>query len=209
MGIRKVVNCFRTCIFVILKTTEAKTEAEEVLLWIAFELVSSSYWKQLHTQKCRKRLSCELLSNLYLRHIENNTFAAYICTGRVVNCFRTCIFVILKTTAKKLMITSIMLWIAFELVSSSYWKQRVKQKQNDMKVVNCFRTCIFVILKTTKTLFWGRKWELWIAFELVSSSYWKQQLRTKMLNAVSCELLSNLYLRHIENNEGRISVIQG
>ena len=66
---------------------------------------------------------CELLSNLYLRHIENNP--------------------------------------SINLVES-------------VLVVNCFRTCIFVILKTTR--------------------------QKKSANKCGCELLSNLYLRHIENN---------
>ena len=41
---------------------------------------------------------CELLSNLYLRHIENNKAETNNIDENVVNCFRTCIFVILKTT---------------------------------------------------------------------------------------------------------------
>ena len=223
-------------------------------LWIAFELVSSSYWKQLHTQKCRKRLSCELLSNLYLRHIENNTFLQITRLKRlwiafelvsssywkqpnywavvwvvVVNCFRTCIFVILKTTAIVHAGAGVGLWIAFELVSSSYWKQRLWGHAEAHRVVNCFRTCIFVILKTThsrlnniihqvvncfrtcifvilKTTCRPRGcWPatLWIAFELVSSSYWKQPSGDRNARHVCCELLSNLYLRHIENNPWR------
>ena len=67
---------------------------------------------------------CELLSNLYLRHIENNC---------------------------------------------------ARHPLADQQVVNCFRTCIFVILKTTKM--------------------------SEVELPKSCELLSNLYLRHIENNE--------
>ena len=49
---RTVVNCFRTCIFVILKTT--RQQAEEI------------------------GTRCELLSNLYLRHIENNCVKTYL-----------------------------------------------------------------------------------------------------------------------------------
>ena len=272
---RHVVNCFRTCIFVILKTTslnaylgirglwiafelvsssywkqQMEIEYLEVALWIAFELVSSSYWKQHGAIFARRHESCELLSNLYLRHIENNGDYSAKNTIRVVNCFRTCIFVILKTTKRNcsaacascellsnLYLRHIennrrnasrstrVLWIAFELVSSSYWKQLCPVKSGNfsccellsnlylrhienntlggerlgtglwiafelvsssywkqpgvtaaagLAVVNCFRTCIFVILKTTgKQQIWCKKW-LWIAFELVSSSYWKQ-----------------------------------
>ena len=223
-----VVNCFRTCIFVILKTTVPGNEIYITLLWIAFELVSSSYWKQRTQSVGAMHRRCELLSNLYLRHIENNCRPQLSKTGVVVNCFRTCIFVILKTTPREKMVYYRKLWIAFELVSSSYWKQpfrEVKKEElccellsnlylrhienntdeaiiNTNSVVNCFRTCIFVILKTTRTLRHSCQLLLWIAFELVSSSYWKQQISWIISTLSGCELLSNLYLRHIENNAG-------
>ena len=170
-----------------------------------------------------------MLSNLYLRHIENNVSATWLLTGNVVNCFRTCIFVILKTTVRRPKCPSRLLWIAFELVSSSYWKQplampliqclscellsnlylrhiennRGQDRGRGGTVVNCFRTCIFVILKTTFICYKNSKNKLWIAFELVSSSYWKQHARGLCVLASCCELLSNLYLRHIENNQVR------
>ena len=169
-----VVNCFRTCIFVILKTTGFQKNSRNPMLWIAFELVSSSYWKQRSLNLIAQTGRCELLSNLYLRHIENNT----------------------EEEREKLWL----LWIAFELVSSSYWKQQWSDQNRARNVVNCFRTCIFVILKTTSLEDKVRRVMLWIAFELVSSSYWKQQGGVKMTKFWSCELLSNLYLRHIENN---------
>ena len=145
------------------------------MLWIAFELVSSSYWKQRNYCTISGWGSCELLSNLYLRHIENNSPSCCIQQCYVVNCFRTCIFVILKTTRGVIQKQPLRLWIAFELVSSSYWKQHrffnppvakrcellsnlyLRHIENNLLmlhrrnfyVVNCFRTCIFVILKTT------------------------------------------------------------
>ena len=297
-----VVNCFRTCIFVILKTTYVlfvcrsgqlwiafelvsssywkqlmrsawwlqvccellsnlylrhiennilASKKLQALLWIAFELVSSSYWKQPLTNECHFFFSCELLSNLYLRHIENNTKFKLGVPVAVVNCFRTCIFVILKTTIDVVSKNPATLWIAFELVSSSYWKQQffykvipntccellsnlylrhienncVRPSSIFWEVVNCFRTCIFVILKTTNIsniVTWFscellsnlylrhienndsrsrlNEVKLWIAFELVSSSYWKQLVVPLKIPFISCELLSNLYLRHIENN---------
>ena len=143
-----VVNCFRTCIFVILKTTHRWKRPCWPWLWIAFELVSSSYWKQQTPSVPNYLPCCELLSNLYLRHIENN-----------------------KLTDEAIINT---LWIAFELVSSSYWKQHYRELPRRKFVVNCFRTCIFVILKTT--------------------------CRAPKTQLHRCELLSNLYLRHIENN---------
>ena len=144
-----VVNCFRTCIFVILKTTHRWKRPCWPWLWIAFELVSSSYWKQQTPSVPNYLPCCELLSNLYLRHIENNLPLSRLLCIIVVNCFRTCIFVILKTTcrAPKTQLHRC------ELLSNLY----LRHIENNMclypimmrNVVNCFRTCIFVILKTT------------------------------------------------------------
>ena len=242
-----VVNCFRTCIFVILKTTNGGSLEHMVLLWIAFELVSSSYWKQrgfcnINFQRVvncfrtcifvilKTTLSdfdetssrCELLSNLYLRHTENRRQQRADCCELLSNLYLRHI----ENNGLLSIWKTITLWIAFELVSSSYWKQPLHNNMlgigccellsnlylrhiennnsgfplSSYRVVNCFRTCIFVILKTTNQRFFRWVWELWIAFELVSSSYWKQLRFIAMDVGFSCELLSNLYLRHIENN---------
>ena len=92
---------------------------------------------------------CELLSNLYLRHIENNHGNAECIQRAVVNCFRTCIFVILKTTTQINQAKA----NRCELLSNLYLRH-IENNQNislmrKQIVVNCFRTCIFVILKTT------------------------------------------------------------
>ena len=193
------MNCFRTCIFVILKTTRSKPRIGRLscellsnlylrhiennakkhgywllALWIAFELVSSSYWKQRPVSTAFRRPRCELLSNLYLRHIENNCVTQSICRTK--------------------------LWIAFELVSSSYWKQLHTQRWR--KRLSC-ELLSNLYLRHIENNFYRNKTKLrklWIAFELVSSSYWKQPLALEAIAQRSCELLSNLYLRHIENN---------
>ena len=222
---QQVVNCFRTCIFVILKTTkmsevelpkscellsnlylrhiENNEEEREKLwleLWIAFELVSSSYWKQQSWSALGCTVGCELLSNLYLRHIENNLLKYSVYATNVVNCFRTCIFVILKTTPGRIPVALPRLWIAFELVSSSYWKQQRQRPRSERARCELLSNLYLRHIENNPYGTYYGVHMLWIAFELVSSSYWKQPKYKLGGICVSCELLSNLYLRHIENN---------
>ena len=120
-------------------------------------------------------LLCGLLSIYYLWHTENNGYA------------------------KRLLY--ILLWFAFNLLSLTYWKQRINilllpliscdllsiyylwHTENNggwcllirCVVVICFQSIIFDILKTTQ--FAGRFniVLLWFAFNLLSLTYWKQQ----------------------------------
>ena len=68
-----VVNCFQICIFVLWQTTLSYIVFLYVWLWIAFKFVSLSYDKQLNRDVHNLSFSCELLSNLYLCPMTNNT----------------------------------------------------------------------------------------------------------------------------------------
>ena len=171
-----VVICFQSIIFDILKTTRVRSSSPGHLLWFAFNLLSLTYWKQPSVIKYRLVSRCDLLSIYYLWHTENNT---------------------LKFKNQRYM-----LWFAFNLLSLTYWKQLVKifiswqfccdllsiyylwHTENNTqikmpminKVVICFQSIIFDILKTTKNTKCTSGFWLWFAFNLLSLTYWKQQL---------------------------------
>ena len=133
---------------------------ERILLWFAFKLISLSYWIQRTNNLKHVVYGCDLLSNLYLCHIEYSRPKE--ATGRI------------------------QLWFAFKLISLSYWIQPYRRIYISQIVVICFQTYIFVILNTA----------------LQISTY--QQM--------CCDLLSNLYLCHIEyswwrGEIGRLSVV--
>ena len=166
--------CFQTYIFVILNTAEDFFRIPFTLLWFAFKLISLSYWIQLtetvedgkgvvicfqtyifvilntalprlidvkigcdllsnlylchieYSRRCgsqRHGRSCDLLSNLYLCHIEYSTEDVCCRVCSVVICFQTYIFVILNTAISLWRCGSVMLWFAFKLISLSYWIQ--------------------------------------------------------------------------------------
>ena len=146
-------------------------------------------------------LLCGLLSIYYLWHTENNGYA------------------------KRLLY--ILLWFAFNLLSLTYWKQRINilflpliscdllsiyylwHTENNggwcllirCVVVICFQSIIFDILKTTQ--FAGRFniVLLWFAFNLLSLTYWKQRSSRIRTCKACCDLLSIYYLWHTENNK--------
>ena len=115
-------------------------------MWFAFKLISLSYWIQPPLTLFTSRFCCDLLSNLYLCHIEYSD----------TDCFHI----------------SEQLWFAFKLISLSYWIQLYWPEMLLILVVICFQTYIFVILNTAV------------------------KLRKAGVNC--CDLLSNLYLCHIE-----------
>ena len=67
-----VVNCFKKCIFAVTQTTPLKLSAVD------------------------KR--CELLQKVYLCSNTNNLYLYLLFVGRVVNCFKTCIFAVTQPT---------------------------------------------------------------------------------------------------------------
>ena len=67
-----VVICFQSIIFDILKTTRPSSGESTSMLWFAFNLLSLTYWKQLHVVSSRLFRCCDLLSIYYLWHTENN-----------------------------------------------------------------------------------------------------------------------------------------
>ena len=144
-------------------------------LWFAFKLISLSYWIQPKSHFASWLSSCDLLSNLYLCHIEYSSrgFSVHIRP----------------------------LWFAFKLISLSYWIQqaveegvgigscdllsnlylchieysRLEKKEDLITVVICFQTYIFVILNTALLTFCALVYPLWFAFKLISLSYWIQR----------------------------------
>ena len=171
-----VVICFQTYIFVILNTAAVSGLPGYNQLWFAFKLISLSYW----IQRCKRGecrcLCCDLLSNLYLCHIEYSYERRGMWTYLVVICFQTYIFVILNTAMFFLTGLIQQLWFAFKLISLSYWIQlddlpcsshsrcdllsnlylchieysRTSSGGRSPAVVICFQTYIFVILNTAQ-----------------------------------------------------------
>ena len=232
-----------------IEYSRPKEATGRIQLWFAFKLISLSYWIQ-PISMCRSfRMSCDLLSNLYLCHIEYSDWRHEQIDRAVVICFQTYIFVILNTAFLWCSITSaccdllsnlylchieysnrhplsyiLFVVICFQtyifvilntavtskerrfcscdLLSNLYlchieYSFRTKQPAL-LSVVICFQTYIFVILNTAMVLIGLTSMLLWFAFKLISLSYWIQLRYRFCCSKNSCDLLSNLYLCHIE-----------
>ena len=106
----------------------------------------------------------------------------------VVNCFQFSIFAFAKTTQIGAQSCTLVLWIAFNLVSLHLQKQPCNQYQMNFLVVNCFQFSIFAFAKTTELGFLCIVILLWIAFNLVSLHLQKQQKLSRLsrLFVVNC-----------------------
>ena len=170
-----------------------------IQLWFAFKFVPLNHWKQQRYEGSYSLLRCDLLSNLYLWTIGNNTKMLYICS---VSCD---------------LLSNLYLWtIGNNFHTVNYYHARV---------VICFQICTFEPLETTKyfnTLSLMRcdllsnlylwtignnrrqscpmRYPLWFAFKFVPLNHWKQRTLLNHSMTGRCDLLSNLYLWTIGNN---------
>ena len=119
-----------------------------ILLWFAFKLISLSYWIQLISYRPVRKDCCDLLSNLYLCHIEYSPLWPYSRPDFVVICFQTYIFVILNTAIR----------IAFI-------------SPNSCDLLSNLYLCHIEYSYIGRRCYWS--W-LWFAFKLISLSYWIQ-----------------------------------
>ena len=118
-----VVNWFQICIFDVSETIVVFLRPQRILLWIGFKFVSLTYQKQFCCL-CRGRpTSCELVSNLYLWRIRNNSPPFYYFISCVVNWFQICIFDVSETIGNTKTTDAEVLWIGFKFVSLTYQKQ--------------------------------------------------------------------------------------
>ncbi len=144
------MNCFQNCIFAAGITTSWPTRIAAHRLWIAFKIVSLPRESQHYLIMILLRLSCELLSKLYL------------CRG--------------NHNYNPIPYTGAKLWIAFKIVSlpresqqtnwSTIWRlccellsklylcrgnHNISSWRNNLRfVVNCFQNCIFAAGITTQ-----------------------------------------------------------
>ena len=93
-----VVIYFQICIFEPLETTDPCAQPAWSRLWFTFKFVSLNHWKQPAGEEEIPVLRCDLLSNLYLWTIGNNSCPFIILTQTVVIYFQICIFEPLETT---------------------------------------------------------------------------------------------------------------
>ena len=143
-------------------------------MWFAFKIVSLTYRKQRQS--------------------------AIIDRYCVVICFQNCIFDISKTAAADLL----NFYFCCDLLSKLYlWhieNSLVVPSEPTTTVVICFQNCIFDISKTAAVSGKEGSYKLWFAFKIVSLTYRKQPNCNKVIIFDSCDLLSKLYLWHIENS---------
>ena len=111
---------------------------------------------------------------MYLWKIEYNIPTLTVKWLDVVNCFKVCIFERLNTILAAGITPAAALWIALNYVSLKDWIQSSGLSKALVKVVNCFKLCIFERLNTMKQHRGLRRLLLWIALNYVSLKDWIQ-----------------------------------
>ena len=159
-------------------------------MWIAFNLVSLHLQKQPYKPNADGVNKLWIAFNLVSLHLQKQPNWQKAWEIRVVNCFQFSIFAFAKTTNCSTVAVSVLLWIAFNLVSLHLQKQLAMNQDLSTLVVNCFQFSIFAFAKTTRKRFKRNANMLWIAFNLVSLHLQKQRYMLINFYLLRCELLS-------------------
>ena len=143
---------------------------------------------------------CDLLKNIYLCGINNNSFFPSDCSKLVVICLKISIFVVSTTTEIRIKVIMAGLWFAWKYLSLWYQQQRALGLSDKLcccdLLENIYLCGINNNLSTTPTAARSVVICLKISIFVVSTT------TCSMVNAIgcSCDLLENIYLCGINNN---------
>ena len=172
------------------------------MLWFAFKFVPLSHRKQPMKFRPNNRISCDLLSNLYLWATGNSHIQWLWKVDSVVICFQICTFEPQETAKCLSRFILKPLWFAFKFVPLSHRKQQIGSDWHVcggcdllsnlylwatgnsiltlprwmLTVVICFQICTFEPQETAQTLDGLQARKLWFAFKFVPLSHRKQHL---------------------------------
>ncbi len=143
-------------------------------MWFAWKFVPLWYQQQLSESKVRSSRRCDLLENLYLCGISNNTNQRQIYHHA--------------------------LWFAWKFVPLWYQQQLYLLYISLGLVVICLKICTFVVSATTDLQRTVSRHLLWFAWKFVPLWYQQQRGWPLLPPIPCCDLLENLYLCGISNN---------
>ena len=170
---RVVVICFQIVSLTYWKTTEISARRLYVELWFAFKLYLWRIEKQQAHKWVIKISGCDLLSNCIFDVLKNNDIKRIYLNDVVVICFQIVSLTYWKTTLPQKEYDNAWLWFAFKLY---LW--RIEKQRDSLCIVNnsccdLLSNCIFDVLKNNMPLNSLAKADVVICFQIVSLTYWK------------------------------------
>ena len=163
-------KCVSLCSQIII-TTQVR------MLWFAFKCVSLCSEKRRFDLLERDFESCDLLSNLYLWTIGNNSSTSFHTKASVVICFQICTFEPLETTWIMRLMRRCLLWFAFKFVPLNHWKQLHGMLEMIPMSCDLLSNLYLWTIGNNKQGQRTDMAELWFAFKFVPLNHWKQLLR--------------------------------
>ena len=143
---------------------------------------------------------CDLLKNIYLCGINNNSFFPSDCSKLVVICLKISIFVVSTTTEIRIKVIMAGLWFAWKYLSLWYQQQPIDNPNRGPLCCDLLEN--IYLCGINNNMFNGERYwmQLWFAWKYLPLWY-QQQLRTNCCtNIIGCDLLENIYLCGINNN---------
>ena len=119
-----VVICLKISTFVVSTTTLHYTKWLRKRLWFAWKYLPLWYQQQQTFCRSRLRRGCDLLENIYLCGINNNSPSLCMKWPVVVICLKISTFVVSTTTNIFILISEFRLWFAWKYLPLWYQQQR-------------------------------------------------------------------------------------
>ncbi len=198
-----VVICLKICTFVVSATTLTLKWQVVVRLWFAWKFVPLWYQQQLTDCRVTAVFCCDLLENLYLCGISNNSHTPKVHGKCVVICLKICTFVVSATTEPLSSSDSVCCDLLENLYLCGISNNQLFYYSTLRYVVICLKICTFVVSATTLGQAIRRNCLLWFAWKFVPLWYQQQRQRPRSYGSSCCDLLENLYLCGISNNYSR------
>ena len=195
-------------------------------LWFAWKYLPLWYQQQLRTNCCTNIIGCDLLENIYLCGINNNSLLSCPPSPRVVICLKISTSVVSTTTDRTDSCRTMSLWFAWKYLPLWYQQQPRRNATCELSccdlleniylcginnnadysnadhtfVVICLKISTSVVSTTTACISFILDYLLWFAWKYLPLRYQQQRLPTINSIHISCDLLENIYLCGINNN---------
>ncbi len=170
------------------------------MLWFAWKFVPLWYQQQLLPTSLSYIICCDLLENLYLCGISNNSFCYYLMKNLVVICLKICTFVVSATTEKPTEFDQCLLWFAWKFVPLWYQQQRRYAHRLWNYSCDLLENLYLCGISNNMSCIVVDRPLLWFAWKFVPLWYQQQQGKSVGASGSGCDLLENLYLCGISNN---------
>ena len=176
-----VVICLKISTFVVSTTTDEDFQRFTALLWFAWKYLPLWYQQQRWLAAGKDKACCDLLENIYLCGINNNTADYVIDVSAVVICLKISTFVVSTTTGTRSIHISLSLWFAWKYLPLWYQQQPRLSCPSSSHSCDLLENIYLCGINNNKTNWIETIFMLWFAWKYLPLWYQQQLILCNLL----------------------------